>query len=49
MPIVSMRLIEKVAAHREGNIKEAMLYVAEDFWAMAEKLIWAEIERLESE
>lgn len=29
--IAPMRLIEKIAVHREGNIKQAMLYVAEDF------------------
>lgn len=47
--IAPMRLIEKIAVHREGNIKQAMLYVAEDFWAMAERVIKAEIARLESE
>ena len=47
--ITPMRLIEKIAVHREGNIKQAMLYVAEDFWAMAERVIEAEIARLESE
>tara|TARA_R100000935_G_C2808032_1_gene153639 strand:- start:200 stop:718 length:519 start_codon:yes stop_codon:yes gene_type:complete len=47
--IAPMRLIEKIAVHREGNIKQAMLYVAEDFWAMAERVIEAEIARLESE
>ena len=47
--IAPMRLIEKIAVHREGNIKKAMLYVAEDFWAMAERVIEAEIARLESE
>lgn len=47
--ITPMRLIEQVAVHREGNIKQAMLYVAEDFWAMAERVIEAEIARLESE
>lgn len=44
-----MRLIEQIAVHREGNIKEAMMYVAEDFWAMAKRSIEAEIARLESE
>ena len=29
--ITPMRLIEKIAVHREGNIKQAMLYIAEDF------------------
>lgn len=47
--IAPMRLIEKIAVHREGNIKKAMLYVAEDFWAMAERVIEDEIARLESE
>lgn len=47
--IAPMRLIEKIAVHREGNIKQAMLYVAEDFWAMAERVIEAEIARLEGE
>lgn len=47
--ITPMRLIEKIAVHREGNIKQAMLYIAEDFWAMAERSIEAEIARLESE
>ena len=47
--IAPMRLIEKIAVHREGNIKQAMLYVAEDFWAMAKQCIEAEIARLESE
>ena len=47
--ITPMRLIEQIAVHREGNIKEAMLYVAEDFWAMAKRSIEAEIARLESE
>lgn len=47
--IAPMRLIEKIAVHREGNIKQAMLYVAEDFWAMAKRVIEAEIARLESE
>ncbi|HCH27005.1 MAG TPA: hypothetical protein DEV38_07490 [Psychrobacter sp.] len=47
--IAPMRLIEQVAVHREGNIKQAMLYVAEDFWAMAKRCIEAEIARLESE
>ena len=47
--ITPMRLIEQVAVHREGNIKQAMLYVAEDFWAMAKQCIEAEIARLESE
>lgn len=47
--ITPMRLIEKIAVHREGNIKQAMLYVAEDFWDMAKQCIEAEIARLESE
>ncbi|WLG12790.1 DUF3310 domain-containing protein [Psychrobacter cibarius] len=47
--IKPMRLIEKIAVHREGNIKQAMLYIAEDFWAMAKRSIEAEIARLESE
>lgn len=47
--ITPMRLIEKIAVHREGNIKQAMLYIAEDFWAMAKRCIEAEIARLESE
>lgn len=47
--ITPMRLIEQVAVHREGSIKQAMLYVAEDFWAMAKQCIEAEIARLESE
>ena len=47
--IAPMRLIEQVAVHREGNIKQAMLYIAEDFWAMAKRSIEAEIARLESE
>lgn len=47
--ITPMRLIEQIAVHREGNIKQAMLYVAEDFWAMAKRVIEAEIARLESE
>ena len=47
--ITPMRLIEQIAVHREGFIKEAMLYVAEDFWAMAERSIQDEIARLESE
>lgn len=47
--ITPMRLIEKIAVHREGNIKQAMLYIAEDFWAMAKRNIEAEIARLESE
>lgn len=47
--IAPMRLIEKIAVHREGNIKQAMLYIAEDFWAMAKRNIEAEIARLESE
>lgn len=47
--ITPMRLIEQVAVHREGNIKEAMLYIAEDFWAMAKRSIETEIARLESE
>ncbi len=47
--IAPMRLIEKIAVHREGNIKQAMLYVAEDFWAMTKQCIEAEIARLESE
>lgn len=47
--ITPMRLIEKIAVHREGNIKQAMLYIAEDMWAMAKLSIEAEIARLESE
>ena len=47
--IKPMRLIEQIAVHREGNIKQAMLYIAEDFWAMAKRSIKAEITRLESE
>lgn len=47
--IAPMRLIEKIAVHREGNIKQAMLYVAEDFWAMAKRVVEDEIARLESE
>lgn len=47
--IKPMRLIEQIAVHREGNIKQAMLYIAEDFWAMAKRSIEAEIARLESE
>ncbi len=47
--IKPMRLIEKIAVHREGNIKQAMLYIAEDFWAEAKRVIEAEIARLESE
>lgn len=47
--ITPMRLIEQIAVHREDNIKQAMLYVAEDFWAMAKRSIEADIARLESE
>lgn len=47
--ITPMRLIEQIAVHREGNIKEAMQFVAEDHWAMVEQRIEAEIARLESE
>ena len=40
-------LIKRVAAFREGDIKEAMLFVAEGDWAMVAHRINNEIARLE--
>lgn len=47
--ITPMRLIEQVAVHREGNIKQAMMFLAEDMWADVKTIIECEIARLESE
>lgn len=47
--IKPMRLIEKIAVHRSGNIADAMRFIYEDHWAMVEQRIEAEIARLESE
>lgn len=47
--IKPMRLIEKIAVHRSGNIADAMRFIYEDHWAMAKRSIEAEIARLESE
>lgn len=47
--IMPMRLIEQIAMHREGNIKQAMMFLAEDMWADVKTIIECEIARLESE
>ncbi len=39
--------VRRIASHRTGNIRDAMLFVADDHWSMVERLINSEIKRLE--
>lgn len=47
--VEAMELIDLIAEHRSGNIADAMRFIYEDHWAMVERRIEDEIERLESE